>query len=798
MPEPAGYAPTEADTCRKYVLPKLVAAGWDTAPHSFSEQRTLTDGRIVVYGNRAKRRPSRRADYLLRYTRDFTIAVVEAKASYHAAGEGLQQAKEYAGMLGLKFAYATNGSEIVEFDYTTGREHLLEAFPSPADLWSRLRASQGIGEAAAARLLEPFNLSQGKQPRYYQEIAINRAVQAVLQGRWRLLLTMATGTGKTFVAFQICWKLWHSRWNRTGTHRRPRILYLSDRNLLVDDPKDKEFAPFDKARHKIEGGAVVKSREMYFAIYQAIAEDERREGLYRQYPPDFFDLIVVDECHRGSARDESMWRQILEHFAPAYQLGMTATPLREENRDTYRYFGNPIYQYSLKQGILDGFLAPYNVHRVVTSWDAAGWRPNKDEIDRYGRAVPDREYGTPEFERLVALRARTEVIAAHLSDFLRQNGRFAKTMVFCVDQEHADEMRRSLGNQNADLVRKHPDYVCRVTADEGAIGIGHLSNFQDVEKATPVILTTSQLLTTGVNAPTCQNIVLARLVTSLPEFKQIIGRGTRVRADYGKLFFNIIDYTGSATEMFADPEFDGYPAHITEEELDREGRRLRLSERPGQEQGECIAEGEDEAEPAGEVLEPGMTGRRKYYVDGGQVEVVQHIVQELDPEGKQLRVVKYTDYTAEKVRTLYPSSAELRRLWADPAERAALVALLASKGVDLEHLAAVAGSPEADPFDLLCHVAFGVPLRSRRERAEKLRRERKEFFTRYSPQARAVLDELLEKYAEHGVGQFQIPDVFYLPPFAQLGNVAEIAGLFGGPEQLKAAVAELQTMLYAA
>src|SRR5207244_2208006 len=379
-----------------------------------------------------------------------------------------------------------------------------------------------------------------------QEIAINRAIEAILKGDQRLLLTMATGTGKTVVAFQICWKLWSAGWNRTGEYRKPKILYLADRNILVDDPKDKIFTPFGDARWKIEGEAV-KSREMYFATYQAIARDEHRPGLYREYPRDFFDLVIVDECHRGSARDESNWREILEYFDPAFQLGMTATPLRQDNRDTYRYFGNPLYMYSLKQGIDDGFLAPYRVHRIVSTVDAAGWRPTKGELDRYGREVPDGEYGTKDFERVVALRSRTQAIAQNLSDFLRNTDRYGKTIVFCVDQEHAEEMRKALNNCNTDITKDQPDYVVRIVSDEGDIGRGYLDRFMDVETMVPALVTTSQMLTTGVDVPTCRNVVLARVINSMTDFKQIIGRGTRVRDDYGKLYFNIVDYTGSAT-----------------------------------------------------------------------------------------------------------------------------------------------------------------------------------------------------------------------------------------------------------
>src|SRR2546426_344365 len=695
---------TEADTCRKYVLPKLLQAGWDSDPHSFTEQKTFTDGRIVVTGNKTRRRPSKRADYLLRYTRDFMLGVVEAKAAYKSPSDGLQQAKDYAEILGLKFAYSTNGHGIIEFDFLTGKERELDSFPIPADLWQRLRTAQGItDDAVAQRLLTPSNHLIDKSPRYYQEIAINRTVQAILQGKRRILLTMATGTGKTVVAFQICWKLWNARWNRAGEHRRPRILYLVDRNILIDDPKDKIFASFGDARWKIENGEANKGREIYFAIYQAIAKDERRPGLYREYAPDFFDLIIVDECHRGSAKDESNWREILEYFEPAYQLGMTATPLREDNRDTYAYFGNPLYTYSLRQGIDDGFLAPYRVHRVVTAWDAAGWRPSKGDLDRYGREIPDEEYHTKDFERMVALRARTEAVARHLTDFLKSTDRFAKTIVFCVDQDHADEMRRALNNLNTDLVEQHSDYVCRVTSEEKQIGRGHLGRFQELETLSPVILTTSQLLTTGVDAPTCKNIVLARVVGSMTDFKQMIGRGTRVRDDYGKLFFSILDYTGSATRLFADPDFDGDPALITEEQVDEAGQTIPKTYEIVEEHS-VAAESEEDFLAASPISDDSEGERRKYYFDGGRVEIAAHLVYELDPDGKQLRVVKFTDYAAEKVRSMYPSAADLRSKWSDVGQRAEIIQALEDRGISFDELAESAKQPDADPFDLLCHI----------------------------------------------------------------------------------------------
>lgn len=749
---------TEADTCRRYVLPKLYSAGWND--DQINEQKTFT----------------------------------EAKSAYKNPGDGLQQAKEYAEILGLKFAYSTNGKGIVEHDFITGKDTDLESFPTPDELWMRLSQLENITPGIAEILLAPCNTSTGKTPRYYQEIAINRAIKAILQGKKRILLTLATGTGKTFVSFQIIWKLWDTRWNRTGEHRRPRVLYLADRNILVDDPKDKTFASMGDARIKIEGEAI-KSREIYFATYQAIAKDERRPGLYKQYSRDFFDLIVVDECHRGSARDESNWREILDYFKPAYQIGMTATPLREENRDTYRYFGNPIYTYSLKQGIEDGFLAPYRVHRVVSSVDATGWRPTKGEKDKTGREIPDGVYGTSDFERVISFKSRTDAVARHFSDFLIKSDRFAKTIVFCVDQEHAEDMRKALNNCNYDLVQKYPDYVCRVVSDEGDIGRGHLDRFLELETKTPVILTTSQLLTTGVDAQTCKNIVLFKVINSMVDFKQIIGRGTRVREDYGKLFFTILDYTGSATRMFTDPEFDGEPALITDEKIDDEGNTIEskyedLHENESQEDTSATSRetptttDDSEGEP------------RKYYVNGSSVEIIADVVYELDSDGKRLAPIKYTDYTQKQVRSMYTSASELRSKWSYSEQREQIVSLLMQKGITIEQLADATKKYEADPFDLLCHVAYNAPIRTRKERAEKLRANKKEFFDRFGEEARQVLNEMLDKYIEFGTEQLTDTNILKVPPISLHGNLMEISGLFGGPAALRNSLGELQALLY--
>lgn len=787
---------TEADTCRLFVTPALHAAGWGQAPTVIGEQRTFTDGRIIVTGGIVRRGKQKRADYILFHRRDFPIAVVEAKEASRPAEDGVQQAREYAEILGLKFAYATNGKRIIEIDYIAGTETEIPAYPTADELWQRLSGAKGIGEAASKHLLEPFNLVSGKVPRYYQQIAIHRVIEAILLGQKRILVTMATGTGKTAVAFQLCWALWHSRWNRTGEHRRPKILFLADRNILVDDPMAKMFAPFGDARHKIASGDASQSRDMYFGIYQALSSSGSE--VFKQYRPDFFDLIIVDECHRGSSRADSAWREILEYFEPAVQFGMTATPIREEDRDTYNYFGNPLYTYSLRQGIEDGFLAPYRVHRVITTVDAAGWRPSKDELDRYGRPIPDDEYQTKDFERVVALRARTQAIATHLTHFLKGTDRFAKTIVFCVDQEHASEMRQALVNLNSDLVAQYPDYACRVTADEGGIGLAHLANFQDVDKPTPVILTTSQLLTTGVDAEMVKNVVLARVVGSRPEFKQIIGRGTRLKVDYGKEYFNILDFTGTATRHFADPDFDGEPARIIDAVIDEAGEPVSVTETVPEVPPFEYETQDEQFDPATTLVEEPTAEPRKFYIDGGEVEVIGHLVYDLDAEGKKLQVVKYTEYSGRALRSLYPNRTDFQNAWANPDTRAEVLRELTERGISFEELAASSGEAESDPFDLLCHLAWNAPLLTRRQRAEQAKRATGDLFQQYSGTAREILGILLDKYIERGILQFnQLSELFKVQPLDRYGKPSEIANQhFGGIQPMRQAINRLQAALY--
>jgi len=773
----------EADTCRTYVLPKLKSAGWED--ESITEQLVLTPGRIVPIGDRHTRKEGLRPDYVLFIRQNIPIAVVEAKAEYAHPGKGLQQAIQYAEMLNVKFAYSTNGKGIVEHDFVTGMECNLETFPSPDELWERLKGTFKFEDKKdeADSLSAYWEEVGGKSPRYYQQVAINKTVNAVLNGQNRILLTMATGTGKTFVAFQIIWRLWKSK-------RKKRILYLADRNVLIDQAKDRTFSPMGQALHKIKGKAL-KSREVYFALYQALANPVTGENLYEKYPKDFFDLIVVDECHRGSANEFGSWRKILEYFDSATQIGMTATPRRTDNVDTYEYFGDPIYTYSLRQGIDDGFLAPYRVYRVIPDVDASGLQIDPGVLDRFGREIPPDLYGTKDFERIVSLLSRTEVVAKHLTEYLKRTNRFDKTIVFCVDQEHALDMRIALNNANADLTKIHLHYVARVVSDEHAIGRGHLDNFQDPEKETPVILTTSQMLTTGVDAPTCRNIVLFKPISSMIDFKQIIGRGTRVSEEHNKFWFTIIDYVG-ATQLFYDPAFDGDPVRVTKTKIDEEGNETRVED---SEEG-TLESPHPGPLPQGEGVRIGELPR-KYYLDNVQVYIAGEQAFELDPEGNVLKTVQFTDYVTENIRRLNLTAEHLRKTWPQAEQRAEILNQLRARGIDPDHLAHVVHQEEADALDLLLHVAYNAPLVTRRERAEKLRQKKANFFNTFTPAAREILDTLLEKYADYGVGEFDhLSSVLQVSPFDHYGSPYEIYQLFGGAEKLLQAVDEMQRFLY--
>lgn len=736
MAEPIIYIidnESEADTCRKFVLPKLKdESSW--IDDQILEQRPFTAGKIIVIGRIGRRKKAKKADYLLRYSQNFLIAVVEAKREYKTAAEGMQQAKEYAQILGLKFAYATNGNEILELNFITGLENKIEKFPTPTELWNRLNSIEPVKTEIQETFLKPFVATPGKEIRYYQQIAINKAIKAILEGKPRALLTLATGTGKTTVAFQIIYKLWNNRWNTKGEHRRPKVLFLADRSVLVSDPHAKDFSLFGDARCLVPEEGLTSSREVYFSTYQSLAEDTNRVGAFRTLPRDFFDLIVIDECHRGSSSDDSNWRIILEYFNQSVQLGLTATPLRDDNKDTYAYFGNPLYTYSLRQGIEDGFLAPYIVHRIVTEADATGWRPHEGQLDANGQVIPDGMYATPDFENSLSLLPRTKAVAKHLYDFMLKNGRFDKSIVFCVDQEHADQFRREISNLNTDLVRQYPDYAVRIVSEEGDVGKGHLSRFMDIDEPIPVIVTTSRLMSTGVDVPTCKNIVLFRMVNSMTEFKQIIGRGTRVREDKQKLFFTILDYTGSATRNFADPDFDGEPPLITEE-------ILNLDSRGSHDYRIIQDDGEDEFTPnieddggfnLGNHENPTNQGR-KYYVTEGEMGIAIETIQIIDPVTGRLITVQLSQYAKEKIKTLFPSVNDFRSHWNNLEERKQIIEQLENNGISIEQLMEITKQKEADPFDLLCFVAYDLKPQTRKQRAELLKKNKTDFFSQLLP-----------------------------------------------------------------
>ena len=786
--------PLESDTCRDVVLPGLKAAGW--TDDQIVEQYPITDGRIIPHGRRCRRAKALRADYVLEYRPGVPVAVVEAKREYAIPGKGLQQAKRYGELLDIPFRYSTNGKGIVEDDRDTGFERDdLDGYPGPDELWRRYRSWKGISnDAVADGLLLPFNRQlrtpdgRVKEPRYYQRVAINRAVEAVLRGDKRMLLTLATGTGKTFISLQIVWKLWNSEW-RSG--RKPRVLYLADRNILVDQPIEREYVPAfgEGPIWKLKGEAK-PGREVYFGLYQSlIGSAEDPDALYRQFAPDFFDLVIVDECHRGSSSSDSTWRAILNHFSSAAQIGMTATPKRDDTVDTYDYFGAPLYEYSLAEGIDDGFLAPYRVRRVVLSPDAMGFAPDPGQLDLFGQAIPQNLYTTKDFERVVSLLSRTEAAAKHLTEYLKRTDRMAKTIVFCVDREHADQMRRALHNANSDLTKQHPNYVVRIVSEDDE----HLSDFADTEKDFPVIATTSQLLSTGVDLPTVRNIVLFKPIGSMALFKQMIGRGTRLFPDDDKLTFDIIDYSG-ATTLFEDPEFDGPPERVDVDEIDDEGTVVEplVVEEPEPPFEPTDGDGEIDPDDA-EDDHP-----RKFYVRDTEVWVTAEWVRYLDPETNRLRLVEYREFVAEAVRTIFSEIDDLRARWRKRTTRDDIVEALAAKGIDLDELSERTGLIEADPLDVLVHIAWNQPLATRTDRARRVRKENVDFFEQYQPEARAVLEELLDKYAEYGVSQLDDLSVLYTPPLDQFGSPKEIAERFGGADDLRAAVAGLQELVYAA
>ncbi len=800
---------SESDLCDKFIRPALVAAGWDGMDQIYREF-PLRAGRVVVRGQQARRDPSTvlRADYALFYKSNIPLAVLEAKSHRHAVGAGMGQAIGYAELLGVPFAFTSNGDGFVFRDATLAdgvleRQLALDEFPSPQALWERYCAWKGWTDEV--RQVAESDYAPSKTPRYYQLVAINRSVEAIANGRKRLLLVMATGTGKTYTAFQIIWRLWKSK-------TRKRILFLADRNILIDQTMVNDFRPFKGAMAKLSPNAkgiervdgvdlavnpsskqVDKSYEIYLSLYQAVSGSDEERNIYKQFSPDFFDLIIVDECHRGSAAEDSAWREILSYFQSATQVGLTATPKETADVSNIDYFGAPIYTYSLKQGIEDGFLAPYKVVRVDLDKDSFGWRPTAGMTDKRGQLVEDRIYTGADMNRKLVLERRDEVVAARITDYLKATDRHAKTIVFCEDIDHAARMRRALSNANADLCASQPRYVVQITGDN-AEGKAQLDNFIDPEKTYPVIATTSKLMSTGVDAQTCKLIVLDQNIKSMTLFKQIIGRGTRLREDLGKTWFTILDFK-RATELFADKEFDGEPVQIYE---------------PGP--GETMAPPDQSPDDAGAIgtevgagnlgsgattgLLPGLDGEppKKYVIgDSVSVAVARERVQYLDAQGK-LVTESLRDYTRINLRKRYDSLDQFLQAWQAADRKAALIDELERQGVLLDALADEVDQ-DLDPFDLLLHVAYDQPALTRRERAKRVRQ--RSVLTEYGPVARKVLDALLDKYADEGISAIESPEVLKIQPFTGLGSPVELVRSFGGRPQFLGAVRALERELYA-
>jgi type I restriction enzyme R subunit len=802
---------SESDICDKFVRPAMERSGWHGLEQIYREY-PLRAGRVVVRGRTARRDPGTvlRADYALFYKTNIPLAVVEVKDNNHAIGAGMAQAIRYGQLLDVPFSFSSNGDGFVFRDGTLAdgvleRSITLDEFPSPAELWSRYCAWKGW--TPEVQRVAEADYAPSKTPRYYQIQAINRAVEAIAGGRKRVLLVMATGTGKTYTAFQIIWRLW-----KIGA--RKRILFLADRNILIDQTMVNDFRPFKGAMAKLSPNAkgvervdaqgrvaveeldlavspvtkqVNKSYEIYLSLYQAVSGVEEERNIYKQFSPDFFDLIIVDECHRGSAAEDSAWREILDYFSAATQIGLTATPKETEDVSNIEYFGSPVYTYSLRQGIEDGYLAPYKVIRVDLDKDTFGWRPTEGMTDKLGNLIEDRVYTVRDMNRQLVLEHRDQIVAAKITEYLKATNRYDKTIVFCEDIDHAARMRQALSNANADICQTQPNYVVQITGDN-AEGKAQLDNFIDPEKPMPVIATTSKLMSTGVDAQTCKLIVLDQNIRSMTLFKQIIGRGTRLREDLGKSWFTILDFK-RATELFADKEFDGDPVQIYEPAGD------------GPVDPPLPPDGDTPPEPG--PLGPlaggaGDDSPRRYVVGGSvQVTVARERVQYLNAEGK-LVTESLRDYTRINLGKAYPSIDQFLQAWNAAERKAVLIEELERQGVLLEALAeevARTGMIDLDPFDLLLYVAYDKPPLTRRERAQRVRK--RTVFDEYGPVARSVLHALLDKYADEGIITLESNEVLRLQPLSDLGSPVELVRSFGGRPQYLQALQTLERQLYA-
>lgn len=763
---------TEEDIKLQFITP-AVTNKWSRG--KITMETRITDGKINLKGNLAFREKPKRADYLLYLSANNPIAVIEAKDNTHSISYGLQQAMEYARMLDLPFAFSSNGDGFAEHDFLTGKERQfsLKDFPTEAELIERFKRESGLSPAQETAISQPYYSSQNTYPpRYYQRIAINRTVDAIARGQQRLLLVMATGTGKTYTAFQIVYRLLQSGMKR-------KVLYLADRNILVDQSIQQDFAPLEKVIHKInvakDDKSTITSHEVYFSLYQQLVGDDDQEHFSELFSPDFFDLIIVDECHRGSAKEESRWRRILEYFSSATQIGMTATPKETKYISNLNYFGEPVYTYSLKEGIEDGFLAPFKVINIMTDI-GDGWRPRKGQRDIFGNEIPDRIYTNSDYDYNIVIEDRIEQVAQEITRYLKSTDRMAKTIVFCANEDAAERMRVALVNLNSDMVQKNPDYVVRITGSD-TYGKGKLKYFISTSSEGPVIATTSELLSTGADCKMTKLIVLDKTIGSMTEFKQIIGRGTRLREKEGKTHFVVMDFR-NVSRLFADPDWDG-PIEMSEDFDPNHGQasNSRGKARTG--------DGEDDS-----LQNP------KPIVDenGCKVSIIHKTVSVYDANGKLLRQESIVDYTKENVRGEYASLDNFIRQWSAQEKKEQIRDLLRARGIDLEQMKADQNMTEVDDFDFICHVAFDKKPLTRRERANNVKK--RDFLSKYSGTAREVLEALLDKYMNTGIYEIEKTEVLKLDPFLKMGKPVKIASYFGGREGYRKAVKELENEIY--
>ncbi len=792
---------SERDICTKFILPALVKSGWDVEKQ-IREEVFFTDGRIFVKGNKTVRGERKRADFILYLKPNIPVAVIEAKDNSYTIGAGIQQALGYAQTLDTPVAFSSNGDGFIQHDSSGFSEPIekelsLESFPSPAELWEIYKKYKHIEtpEQEDIAAIDYFFDGSGRAPRYYQQIAINRTVEAIARGQNRILLVMATGTGKTYAAFQIIYRLW-----KNG--RKKRILFLADRNVLIDQTKRGDFKYFKDRMTIIKKKKIDKAFEIYLALYQGLTNYDEDKDAYREFSRDFFDLVVVDECHRGSANADSAWREILEYFSGATQIGLTATPKETKEVSNIEYFGEPIYTYTLKQGIEDGFLAPYKVIRVGINVDLEGWRPDTGKTDKAGNLIEDRIYNIKDFDKNLVIDERTKIVAKKVSEYLRKTDRFDKTIVFCVDIEHARRIRQALAVENVDLALENYKYVMCITGDDEQ-GKREVDNFINPEERYPVIATTSKLMTTGIDAQTCKLIVLDSNIKSMTEFKQIIGRGTRVKEEYGKMFFAIMDFR-NVTNLFADPDFDGPPImvkeidsthELTDQDIHPEENQEVINPETGQ-PVDFDKEKFTEYEVTPHIIQGGLikdAPDQKVFVAGVYVSVLNERVQHLDAKGK-LITESLRDYTRKGILQEFRSLDDFLARWNGTQKKKAIIDELESHGVILENLRSEVKN-NLDVFDLICYVAWDRPALTRRERAEKVKNNN--YFAKYSEQARKVIEALLEKYADEGIENMENMEILRVEPFNKMGTPTEIVQIFGSRDRYLNLIGEIEKELYA-